>query len=117
MLINFRPDKSHLVWQWCAIGLPVHEFGVEGGWTFGRETENLFGWASGTLKSLRDFLGDFLRDFVGDFLRDFLRDFLTEVSDRALEIRIADFKGCVLLPLLLLLFEKPSAAGQVPAGP
>jgi hypothetical protein len=31
-----------------------------------------------------------------------------------LEIRIADFKGCVLLPLLLLLFEKPSAAGQDP---
>ena len=26
----------------------------------------------------------------------------------ALDLRIADFKGCVLLPLLLLLFEKPS---------
>ncbi len=25
----------------------------------------------------------------------------------ALKIRIADFKGCVLLQLLLLLFEKP----------
>ncbi len=31
--------------------------------------------------------------------------------DLALEI---DFKGCILLPLLLLLFEKPSAAGQDP---
>ena len=26
----------------------------------------------------------------------------------ALDVRIADFKGCELLPLLLLLFEKPS---------
>ena len=26
----------------------------------------------------------------------------------ALDLRIADFKGCELLPLLLLLFEKPS---------
>ncbi len=31
-----------------------------------------------------------------------------------LEIRNADFKGCALPPLLLLLFEKPSAAGQDP---
>jgi hypothetical protein len=54
------------------------------------------------------------RDLPGDLPRDFPGDFLTEVSDRALDIRIADFKGCVLLPLLLLLFEKPSAAGQDP---
>jgi hypothetical protein len=45
------------------------------------------------------------------------RDFLTEVLDCALDIRIADFKECVLLPLLLLLFEKPSAAGEEPGGP
>jgi hypothetical protein len=58
-----------------------------------------------------DFIGDFLWKFLGDFLRDFLRDFHTEALtslQEALKIRIADFKGCVLLPLLLLLFEKPS---------
>ena len=46
-------------------------------------------------------------------------DFLTEASDLALEIRIADFKGCVtvLLPLLLLLFEKPSTFCRRLEGP
>jgi hypothetical protein len=35
-----------------------------------------------------------------------LSEVLTEVSDRALDIRIADFKGCVLLPLLLCCLKK-----------
>ncbi len=35
----------------------------------------------------------------------------------ALEIRIADFKRCVLLPLLLLLFEKPSTFCRRLEGP
>ena len=118
VLINFRPEKSRLVWRCRDVVrldcLRCKNSVSKAEWTFGRETENLFGWASGTLQSLRDFLGDFFGDFLRDFLRDFLGDFLTEVSDRTLDIRIADFKGCVLLPLLLLLFEKPSAAGQDP---
>ena len=69
-------------------------------WTFVRENEKWI-YSAGPEKP---------RDFPGDLPRDFPGDFLTEVSDRALDIRIADFKGCVLLLLLLLLFEKPSAA-------
>ena len=64
-------------------------------WTFVRENEKWI-YLAGPEKP---------RDLPGDLPRDFPGDFLTEVSDRALDIRIADFKGCVLLPLLLLLFE------------
>ncbi len=72
------------------------------------ERDFFFGWAF-----FSSCVGDLLGDFLGDFLRDFLRDFHTEARTairEALEIRIADFKVCVLLQLLLLLFEKPSSS-------
>ncbi len=72
-------------------------------WTFVRENEKWI-YSAGPEKP-RDLPGDLPWDFPGDLPRNFPGDFLTEVSDRALDIRIADFKGCVLLPLLLLLFE------------
>ena len=52
----------------------------------------------------RDLRGDFAEGLAQGLSPPALRTSLRE----ALDLTIADFKGRVLLPLLLLLFEKPS---------
>ena len=59
------------------------------------------GLAEGLAQGLTEGLAHNAQGLSPPALRTSLRE--------ALDLRIADFKGCVLLPLLLLLFEKPSA--------
>ena len=69
--------------------------------------QNYFGWARFGRRLCRGLSRGLSRGLCRGLCRGLSRRHRTSLRE-ALDLRIADFKGCVLLPLLLLLFEKPS---------
>ena len=91
--MKFGIVHGYTVWD-CCIVFPSHEILL---FAPSRPRDLRGDFAEGLAQGLAEGLAQGLSPPA---LRTSLRE--------ALDLRIADFKGCVLLPLLLLLFEKPS---------